>query len=148
MSRLPTPGGDDGSWGSILNDYLSVALNSDGTLKPFDKSIVGLSNVDNTSDAEKPVSTATQTELDLKVDKSITVNSQALSGDITLTTADVADSTDNRYITDAQQTRVNIKNVHLCFPECVIFEPVIINSFTRGCKMLKKTVQNVVQIDV
>src|SRR5882757_1092453 len=33
MSRLPTPGGDDGSWGNVLNDILNVSLNSDGTLK-------------------------------------------------------------------------------------------------------------------
>ncbi|HUD21201.1 MAG TPA: sialidase family protein [Candidatus Saccharimonadales bacterium] len=33
MSRLPNPGGDDGTWGSILNDYLSVEHNPDGTLK-------------------------------------------------------------------------------------------------------------------
>jgi hypothetical protein len=33
MSRLPTPGSDDGTWGTILNDYLSVAHNSDGSLK-------------------------------------------------------------------------------------------------------------------
>ena len=33
MSRLPTPGSDTGSWGTILNDYLAVSLNSDGTLK-------------------------------------------------------------------------------------------------------------------
>lgn len=33
MTRLPQPGGDDGSWGSILNDYLSQSHNSDGTLK-------------------------------------------------------------------------------------------------------------------
>ncbi len=33
MARLPSPGGDDGNWGSILNDFLSVSLNSDGTLK-------------------------------------------------------------------------------------------------------------------
>jgi len=33
MTRLPTPGGDDGSWGNILNDYLSAAHNTDGTLK-------------------------------------------------------------------------------------------------------------------
>ena len=31
--RLPTPGGDDGDWGSILNDFLSVEHNTDGTLK-------------------------------------------------------------------------------------------------------------------
>ncbi|HSX06433.1 MAG TPA: hypothetical protein VLG92_01795 [Candidatus Saccharimonadia bacterium] len=30
--RLPTPGGDDGDWGNILNGFLSVAHNSDGTL--------------------------------------------------------------------------------------------------------------------
>lgn len=33
MSRLPTPGSDDGAWGDILNDYLLQALNSDGTIK-------------------------------------------------------------------------------------------------------------------
>ena len=33
MSRLPTVGSDDGNWGTILNDYLSVSHNTDGTLK-------------------------------------------------------------------------------------------------------------------
>ena len=33
MSRLPVPGGDDGQWGQVLNDYLQVSINSDGTLK-------------------------------------------------------------------------------------------------------------------
>lgn len=33
MSRLPVPGSDSGTWGTILNDFLSVELNSDGTLK-------------------------------------------------------------------------------------------------------------------
>lgn len=33
MARLPLPGGDNGSWGAVLNDYLSVELQSDGTLK-------------------------------------------------------------------------------------------------------------------
>lgn len=33
MARLPQPGGDDGNWGDILNDYLSQTLNTDGTLK-------------------------------------------------------------------------------------------------------------------
>lgn len=32
-ARLPTPGGDEGSWGHILNDYLAAAHKSDGTLK-------------------------------------------------------------------------------------------------------------------
>ncbi|MBU6219663.1 MAG: hypothetical protein KGQ50_03350 [Bacteroidetes bacterium] len=39
----------------------------DKTFQTLDKSVVGLGNVDNTSDANKPVSTATQTALNLKV---------------------------------------------------------------------------------
>lgn len=141
MARLPQPGGDDDVWGDILNDFLLVEHNADGSLKnsPSDadastkgllrltgdlggtadsptvpgladkqtldadlttiaglspsnddviqrksgawtnrtpaqlkldlsltKSDVGLSNVDNTSDANKPISTATQTALDAK----------------------------------------------------------------------------------
>lgn len=38
MSRLPVPGGDDGTWGGILNDYLQVEHNADGTQKPLDPS--------------------------------------------------------------------------------------------------------------
>lgn len=33
MARLPNPGGDDGTWGNILNDFLTTSLNSDGSLK-------------------------------------------------------------------------------------------------------------------
>ncbi|HEV2412728.1 MAG TPA: hypothetical protein VGS28_02900 [Candidatus Saccharimonadales bacterium] len=33
MARLPVVGGDSGNWGSILNDYLSVSLNGDGTIQ-------------------------------------------------------------------------------------------------------------------
>lgn len=33
MSRLPVPGQDAGTWGNILNDFLSAAHNTDGTLK-------------------------------------------------------------------------------------------------------------------
>jgi hypothetical protein len=30
--RLPTPGGDDGHWGEILNDFLGIVHATDGTL--------------------------------------------------------------------------------------------------------------------
>lgn len=33
MSRLPTVGGDEGDWGTLLNDFLSVEHNANGTLK-------------------------------------------------------------------------------------------------------------------
>jgi len=95
MARLPQPGGDKGTWGEVLNEFLSVEHNDDGTLKDtgtlatkeevitagttsqyfrgdktwqtLDKASVGLTNVDNTSDVNKPVSTAQQTAIDAKV---------------------------------------------------------------------------------
>lgn len=33
MQRLPTPGSDNGTWGDILNGFLEVEHNTDGTLK-------------------------------------------------------------------------------------------------------------------
>lgn len=32
-ARLPVPGSDDNTWGTILNDFLEVSLNGDGTLQ-------------------------------------------------------------------------------------------------------------------
>jgi hypothetical protein len=34
MPRLPQPGGDNGNWGQILNDFLSQSIDNDGSLKP------------------------------------------------------------------------------------------------------------------
>ncbi len=34
MARLPVPGSDKGTWGEVLNEFLSVEHNADGTLKP------------------------------------------------------------------------------------------------------------------
>lgn len=33
MARLPVPGQDSGTWGSLLNDFLNQSLNTDGSLK-------------------------------------------------------------------------------------------------------------------
>lgn len=33
MARLPVPGSDQGTWGDVLNSYLDVAHNPDGTLR-------------------------------------------------------------------------------------------------------------------
>ena len=44
------------------------------------KAQIGLGNVDNTSDANKPISTATQTALDLKADKSSVYDKTEISG--------------------------------------------------------------------
>ena len=58
MAQTQINGGTQIKSGSITADRLAA-----GTL---DKTAVGLGNVDNTSDANKPVSTATQTALDAK----------------------------------------------------------------------------------
>ena len=45
-ARLPTPGEDVGNWGEILNDFLLVALNNDGTLKAEDIILAKANNSD------------------------------------------------------------------------------------------------------
>jgi len=50
---------------------------------------VGLGNVDNTSDLNKPISTATQTALDNKLDDTVTINGHLVSGSPSLTALDV-----------------------------------------------------------
>jgi lysophospholipase L1-like esterase len=44
MARLPTPGSDDGTWGNILNDFLTQVHNPDGSLKPGSVSTASLGN--------------------------------------------------------------------------------------------------------
>ena len=54
-----------------LNNYAPKASPAfTGTVSGIDKSMVGLGSVDNTSDAAKPISTATQAALDLKANGS------------------------------------------------------------------------------
>ena len=52
----------------------SQYFRGDKTFQPLNKNVVGLSNVDNTSDLNKPLSTATQNALDLKANQSTTYN--------------------------------------------------------------------------
>jgi hypothetical protein len=54
---------------TIAAGTTSQYYRGDKSWQTLDKTVVGLGNVDNTSDANKPVSTATQTALDTKVDK-------------------------------------------------------------------------------
>src|SRR6266567_4136675 len=44
MARLPTVGADDGNWGTVLNQFLQVAHNSDGTLTSVGVTLVAASN--------------------------------------------------------------------------------------------------------
>lgn len=46
MARLPTPGKDDGTWGHLLNDFLAVEHNYDGTLRRGDDIDTALATAD------------------------------------------------------------------------------------------------------
>jgi hypothetical protein len=59
MARLPVPGSDSGSWGTILNDFLDVEHNTDGTLRRGGDITTALSTAN-----------AAQTSANGKVDKS------------------------------------------------------------------------------
>ncbi len=50
MSRLPTVSGDANAWGSILNDFLSVAHNSNGSLKNLSINLKDYCKIDGSTD--------------------------------------------------------------------------------------------------
>jgi hypothetical protein len=84
----------------------------DKTFQPLNKSAVGLANVDNTSDANKPVSTATQTALDLKADLASPTFTGTVSG-ITKSMVGLANvdntSDANKPVSTATQTALDLK---------------------------------------
>ena len=82
-----------------------------GTVSGITSSMVGLGNVDNTSDANKPVSTATQTALDLKANLAgptftgtVVLPSTTSIGDVSATEIGYVDG-----VTSSIQTQLNAK---------------------------------------
>jgi hypothetical protein len=75
LDELAAALGDDSNYAATITTALGLKAplanpTFTGTVAGITKSMVGLANVDNTTDANKPVSTATQTALDLKLDSS------------------------------------------------------------------------------
>ena len=147
---------------AITSGTSSEYWRGDKTFQTLDKNAIGLNNVDNTNDADKPISTLQATAIGLKEDssnkststtdsasttkfpvwsaivsyfdisriktilgittlsgsntgdqdlsglvtKTTTINSQALSSNITLTTSDITDSTNKRYVTDTNLSTI------------------------------------------
>ena len=107
-----------------------VSVNGKTGIVVINKADVGLSNVDNTSDLDKPISTLTQTALNLKADNldltthiSNTDNPHNVNKDDiglsnvanvdTTTTANITDSTDKRFVTDANLVVIgNTSNIN------------------------------------
>lgn len=73
---------------SVPTDVVQ-SVNGQNGVVVLAKGDVGLGSVDNTSDADKPVSTATSTALGTKVPTARTVNGHALSADVTVSKGDV-----------------------------------------------------------
>src|ERR1035437_905189 len=68
MSRLPIPGSDKGTWGDILNNYLSQSHNSDGSLKAISETNITNLQTDlaakaNTTDLAPVATTGSYTDL-------------------------------------------------------------------------------------
>ncbi|MET4142416.1 hypothetical protein [Pedobacter sp. UYP1] len=85
---------------------------------PDAKANLGIGNVDNTSDINKPVSNAVRNELNKKVDNNAPITAATKTkitydakGLVTrgedATTADIAETTNKKYVTDAQLTLIN-----------------------------------------
>lgn len=108
MARLPTPGADNGTWGSILNDFLGQAHSSTGALK---SDSVGSDQIQTSAVSEAKLDSAVQAKLNASVVSSVNTR----TGDVTLTKADVnlanVDNTSDaaKPISTATQTALNAK---------------------------------------
>jgi Pectate lyase superfamily protein len=60
MTRLPQPGSDDDTWGDILNAYLDISHNSDGTLR---SDVVGTNQIQNNAVTNAKLDGPTQTTI-------------------------------------------------------------------------------------
>lgn len=63
MARLPKPGGDNNTWGNVLNDFLEESHNSDGTLKTTALSAAGAYTKPSTGIPKADLDGSTQTTL-------------------------------------------------------------------------------------
>lgn len=82
MPRLPKPGGDDGTWGQVLNDFLSVEHNDDGSLK---------AQVEINSKYVKPADGIPKADLTVSIQASLAKAENAETPDGAQTKADVAE---------------------------------------------------------
>jgi len=105
--------------GAQVNTVTSVAGKT-GTVT-LSKNDVGLSNVDNTSDVNKPISNAVQTALDLKADEATTLGGYGITDAYTKTEIDsvntlradrylAAQSVANMVYTNGDLTKIQYKN--------------------------------------
>lgn len=109
MARLPQPGGDDGQWGAILNDYLTQSLTTTGDLR---SNVVDTAAIVDGAVTEVKLASAVQTKLNaapIIADGSITEPKLATAVQTKLNAAPViADGTITEpKLSSALQTKIN-----------------------------------------
>jgi hypothetical protein len=115
-AQLPTPGGDDGTWGTILNGFLLAAHNSDGTLQTSAvQQAGGITSVNGKSTTSGSVSIATTDLTDTEIASPSGNQVLAYNGstskwtNATLTESDVTNlSSDLSTLTSAVAAKVSI----------------------------------------
>lgn len=112
MVRLPQPGSDNGTWGNILNEYLSQALKPDGSLK--DNIVTGATIAPNAVSAtEIQDGTITETQLDTATQNKLNAVGSGNVADGTITTAKLHDDavTDQKVSPSAAIAQSKIANL-------------------------------------
>lgn len=103
MARLPVVGSDNNTWGNVLNEFLLVEHNNDGTLKTGSGTTLGayapLASPTFTGSVTVPSPTnATDAVTKAYVDSAVGAGSYVSKAGDTMTGALVVDQTDNGYI--------------------------------------------------
>ena len=99
MARLPIPGSDNGTWGTLLNEFLDIEHNSDGTLKRG-------------SDITNALSTANaaQTSANGKIDKSlVTTKGDLLVASASSTLARLGVGTNSQHLVADSNATLGVK---------------------------------------
>ena len=95
--------------GASISGYAPLSSPTfSGTVSGISATMVGLGNVENTSDANKPVSTATQTALDLKLSSSTAANTYAPLASPIFTGTGITVPAGGVQFTDGTQTKEGV----------------------------------------
>jgi len=116
LNELAAALGDNANYATTITNALALKAplaspTFTGTVSGITKAMVGLGNVENTADADKPVSSAAQTALDLKATKAdptftgtVTLPGTTSIGNVSATEIGYVDG-----VTSAIQTQINAK---------------------------------------